>query len=98
MPEEQHSHHEEIKNILLENQRLLIENNQMLHKMRRKAFLGSLFRFVWVVGMLIATTYVYFVYVEPYVDVLKQKIAEVDQMNAQTVKIQEWYDGVRRTQ
>jgi len=97
MPPEHHEH-EEIKSILLENQRLLIENNQMLHKMRRTAFLGSLLRFIWLVFILIATAYAYLIYIAPYVDILKQKIAEIDQMNAQTEKIQEWYDSVRRAQ
>jgi hypothetical protein len=100
MPPEHHNHdgREEIKNILLENQRLLIENNQMLHKMRRTAFLGSLLRFIWLVFMLTASVYVYLVYIAPYVDTLKQKIAEIEQMNVQTEKIQDWYDTVRKAE
>jgi len=61
-PREEHA----LREILLENQRLLIENNQLLHKLRRSsvwAFWWRLISFALLIG---APFVLYYFVIEPY--------------------------------
>jgi len=47
--------------------KLVKENNQMLKKMRRDAFVGGIFKFVWWIAILFVIPYVlYTIYLQPY--------------------------------
>ncbi len=47
------SHHDEIKALILENQRLLTENNGLLKKMHRSAVRHFWFNIAWIVIFLV---------------------------------------------
>jgi hypothetical protein len=57
--------HDEIKAILLENQRLLGENNELLHKLHRKNVRDFWLRIVWFVFIVIIPLLVYQYYIKP---------------------------------
>jgi hypothetical protein len=62
----------ELKALLVENQRLLAENNALLHKMRRGALWATAFRLVWfaiILGMPIA---LYYFFLEPNFSTLER--------------------------
>jgi len=62
----------ELKALLVENQRLLTDNNALLHKMRRGALWATAFRLVWftiILGMPIA---LYYFFLEPNFSTLER--------------------------
>jgi len=59
-----------ITKILLENQRLLKENNQLIHSMRRSAKRSFWFRVIWTLVILLAPVLLYFFAIKPYVDTI----------------------------
>ncbi len=62
----------ELKALLVENQRLLAENNVLLHKMRRSALWATIFRLAWfavIIGMPIA---LYYLFLEPNIESLRR--------------------------
>ena len=89
--------HEEIKKLLVENQRLLLENNQMLHKMRRSAFLGTIFRIVWFLVILGVPVYLYFSYVKPNMDNLLGKYNALEEAAQNSTVFKDWYNSLQGT-
>jgi len=57
---------EQMKEMMIENKRLLAENNELLHKMYRTAWWSFLFRIAWFFIILGAPFLVYYYLVEPY--------------------------------
>jgi hypothetical protein len=57
----------EIKALLVENQRLLLENNQLLHALHRKNVRDFWLRILWIVGMLVVPMIIYYIYIAPLV-------------------------------
>lgn len=73
--------------ILLENQRLLKENNQLIHSMRRAAKRAFWFRVIWTAVIILVPILFYFLVAKPYVDAitsLRNDSTEVfmDQLNS----------------
>ncbi len=62
--------HDEIKELLLENQRLLKENNELLLGMRRSARWAFAFRVLWFAMILGAPIALYYLLLEPNIDSL----------------------------
>ena len=58
--------HEQIKELMTENKRLLTENNMLLHKMYRAAWWSFAFRVVWFFVLIGAPFIVYYYLMEPY--------------------------------
>lgn len=58
-------HDNDVKSILLENQRLLLENNEMLKTMRRRANIGLVYKIITIVVFLILPLYVYYTFLMP---------------------------------
>jgi predicted PurR-regulated permease PerM len=86
----------EIKQLLQENQRLLIENNQMLHRMRRSSLIAALFRFLWFLILLGSIGYVYFTYVRPNIESIQEKIATLEAMASSDSSVfKKWYESVK---
>lgn len=52
--------------LMLENQRLLTENNELLKKIRRAGLISFWFKIVWILIILGAPFLLYFYVVEPY--------------------------------
>lgn len=58
--------HQLLHELMLENQRLLIENNQLLHKIQRRALWSIILKITWFLIIIGAPFLVYFYIVEPY--------------------------------
>ena len=69
LPEEQDSH-QQIRQLLLENQRLLTENNQLLKKVHRNAVWTFWIRIIWICMIIGLPFVVYYFVVEPYFEAL----------------------------
>jgi hypothetical protein len=89
------SHHEKIEELLKENQRLLIENNTLLRKMRRTAIISSLLRFLWFVVLLGTGAYTYYTYIQPNLETIKAKVTELDAVMIDPSAIKGLYDDFR---
>ncbi len=89
------SNHERIEALLKENQRILIENNVLLHKMRRTAVMSSLLRFVWFLFLLGSGVYVYFTYIQPNLDSIKAEIETVRQMVPTRDAFKQFYESMK---
>ncbi len=59
------SEHQELKEILIENQRLLVENNQMLKKQHAKNKRDFWLKLVWFFFILVAPTIFLYWYIMP---------------------------------
>jgi hypothetical protein len=55
-----------IHDLLLENQRLLTENNQLLHKIQKRAMWSLVLKVAWFLIIIGAPFLVYYYFVEPY--------------------------------
>ena len=89
--------HTDIKELLKENQRLLIENNEILRRMRRNSIISSVLRFLWFVIVVSVPIYVYFNYIQPNWENLKEKIDNLEQVTSEfggaTDGAKEWFDS-----
>ncbi len=86
----------EIKQLLQENQRLLFENNQMLHRMRRTTIIASLFRFVSFLIVIGSIGYVYFTYVRPNIESIQAKISTLEAMASSDSSVfKKWFDSIK---
>lgn len=65
-----HDAFEQIKSLMLENQRLIIENNQLLKKMNRRSIIGFWFRLLWTLFIIGLPFVLYFYVLEPYFESL----------------------------
>jgi hypothetical protein len=85
------SDQELIKKLLEENHRLLEDNNKLLHKMRRAAQWGMVFRLIWLVVIFGAPFYFYMNYILPNMGTIQKNIGILDQLNVGNSQMQEWY-------
>ena len=85
----------EIKSLLRENQRLLIENNQLLKGMRRSSIIGTIFRVIWFTILLGVPVYIYFTYIQPNWDNLKAKVDNLEQVTTELDGAKEWFDSLK---
>ncbi len=69
-----HQDHDTIEKLMVENQRLLAENNLILKKLQRGATWGFWFRIVWIAVLLGLPFVTYFYFVAPYTDNLESII------------------------
>ena len=58
--------------ILRQTLELTRENNKILHRMRRSAFIGSILRIVWLAVIIGLPVYIYFVFLQPYLTSLNE--------------------------
>jgi hypothetical protein len=79
-----------IQEAIRETLRLTRENNQMLHTMRRHAFLGGLIKFVIYLLLLIAPIWFYMTYLSNSVDTL---ITELNKVEGTTSAAQTQFTG-----
>ncbi len=86
--------HDLIKKLLLENQRLLEDNNKLLHKMRRSAQIGLIFRIIWFVIIFAAPFYFYITYIQPNFEALQEKTNFLEQFNSENSQLGEWYKNL----
>jgi hypothetical protein len=72
----------EIKKLILENQRLLVENNLLLRKMRRSAIITSIFRTIWFLILIGGPIAFYYYYVAPNLEAISGRISELEQASS----------------
>jgi hypothetical protein len=60
----------ELKALMRENQRLLMQNNQLLHSLKRQAVWGFWLRIVWYTILIGAPFVLYYFVLEPYFTIL----------------------------
>lgn len=58
--------HQQLNELVLENQRLLTENNQLLRKMNKRTVISFWFRVLWFFIIIGAPFVLYFSVIEPY--------------------------------
>ncbi len=81
-----------VKQLLEENKRLLIENNLLLRKMRRREVISSVLRIVtWVIffGFIY---YSYTNFIKPNLENLEEKIQALEKIGVETESIKEFMD------
>lgn len=61
---------QQIRELILENQRLLTENNQLLKKMNRRSVIGFWLRLAWFLFILGIPFVLYFYVIQPYFESL----------------------------
>ncbi len=66
----EHDDHKKMEEFLLENQRLLAENNELLKKIHRNAMVALWIRIIWAVVIIGLPFVVYFYVIEPYFNAL----------------------------
>jgi hypothetical protein len=70
-------------NLLRETYRLAKENNEMLHRMRRSAFVGGIVKFILYALLLLVPIWFYMTYLNGTVQVLIQDLNRVEGVNTQ---------------
>ncbi len=68
--------------VLQEMYRLTKENNRMLHKMRRNAFWGGIFKVIFWAAMLLVPIWLYLSYLAPVVDDMMQTVQQIQGTSA----------------
>lgn len=58
--------HQLLHELMLENQRLLTENNQLLKKMNRRSILSFWIKIIWLLFIIGAPFILYYYVIEPY--------------------------------
>ena len=84
----------EIKRLLNENLRLLNENNQLLRKMRRASAWSAIFRFLKYVIIIGVAVYVYFQYVAPNSDKIKDSVNYVKELSHSVMEMKAMYEAM----
>ncbi len=98
-PENENSN-ESLRVLILENQRLLTENNQILRQMRRSNRLTMIFRVLWVTFIIAASYYTYAVYIKPNVEMVQSKLDEIEAVTGEVTKesgkVKSFFDAVMK--
>jgi len=84
-----------VKKLLAENHRLLLENNQLLKKLRRGSIVSSVFRVVWFFILLAIPFYLYFAYIQPNWQNLMGKVDRLEQVTLEMSSVKQWFDGIK---
>lgn len=82
--------HEELKRLLLENQKLLTDNNRLLRKMRRDAIVGVVFKLIWLALMIGLPFYLYFYFIEPTLGPLQEQMSLFKQLTGSDLDSGTW--------
>jgi len=71
--------------------RLAKDNNAMLHRMRRNAFLGGVIKFIfYILVLVVAPLWIYATYLSPILD---RAMETIDQVQGTSVKAQTQFQG-----
>ncbi|MBP9836390.1 MAG: hypothetical protein KBC78_00985 [Candidatus Pacebacteria bacterium] len=84
----------EIKALLRENQRLLVENNQLLRQMRKGTIIATIFRLIWFVIVIFIPLYIYFYYIAPNWENIKQQLENLEAMTAEMEGANSWFESL----
>jgi hypothetical protein len=85
----------ESNEMLRETYRLSLENNKMLHKMRRNAFWGGIIKFAfYFLILVVAPLWLYSAYLAPLVQSVQDTVSQVEGTNA---KVQAQFGSLQDT-
>jgi len=84
---------QQIKNLLLENQRLLAENNSLLKKMNRRSVLGFWFRLLWSLALIAIPFLFYFYYIEPRLQSFSSSFELFEKKVPDISSLKQWYQS-----
>jgi ABC-type Fe3+ transport system permease subunit len=82
--------HEDLRQLMLENQKLLVENNKLLKKMRRGAIIGFVFRILWLVIIFGLPFYLYLSFVQPNMGVIQEQASLLKQLTGSDFNPESW--------
>ena len=82
----------QIETLLRENQRLLVENNQLLRQMRRGTIIATIFRIVWFAFVIAVPVYLYFNYIEPNWENIQKQLENLETMTAKIDGANSWLE------
>lgn len=86
------SDHDTLKALLLENQKVLIENNQYLKKLYRHLLWGFWFRIVGWVFLLGLPVIAYYYLLEPYISVVSGSMPTLEGSVNELREFRSWYE------
>lgn len=86
---------DDIRELLKENQRLLLENNTLLRRMRRNSIIGTVFRLLWLLFIVALLFYTYFNYIKPNWENLQAKIENLEKINLEMDGAKDWLESVK---
>ena len=96
--------HQDIHDLLIENQKLLAQNNKLLKKMNRRSTLAMWGKFIWILIILGIPFAAYYYYIGPYltelnnsINVVQNKIQGLSDIPA-IDKFKEMYNSVQGSQ
>ena len=84
-----------IEELILENQRLLAENNTLLKKMNRRSVLGFWFRLLWSLALIAIPILFYFYYIEPRLESFSSSFEKFEQNVPDISGLKQWYQSVQ---
>ncbi|MCB9815339.1 hypothetical protein H6789_02570 [Candidatus Nomurabacteria bacterium] len=87
--------HQLLQELLLENQRLLTENNQIIKKLNRRSIWSFWFRVVWFLIIIGAPFLVYFYIIEPYFTSLGSSFATFQTGLQEVPGWKQFYEAMR---
>lgn len=88
--------HEDIRQLLLENQKLLTENNKLLRKMRRDAVVGFIFRILWLAIIFGLPFYFYFYFIQPNLGSIQEQASLLKQLTGGDFDSESWFSFFNR--
>ncbi len=85
--------------LLRETYRLTLENNKILHKMRRSAFFGRIFTLLFYALLIVAPLWLYVQYMAPIVEKMLQTVQQIQgtgaQAQAEFASFQELFEQIQ---
>lgn len=85
-----------LKALLVENQRLLRENNTLLRKMRRSARWAFAFRMLWFAMLLGVPVALYYFLLEPNLQTLERSYSILQMGTEDMIGMREFFDSFER--
>ena len=82
--------HEDLRQLMLENQKLLVENNKLLKKMRRDAVIGFIFRILWLMIMFGLPFYLYLYFIQPNMGAIQEQASLLKQLTGGNLNPESW--------
>ena len=94
MPPDNKTEREQLHELLLENQKLLAENNQLLKKMNRRSVLAFWLRILWFAFIIAAGYYLYVHVLAPYLSSLDTSFQELKEGLQDVPGWKQFYEAV----
>jgi Fe2+ transport system protein B len=95
MNPENHQDHEKMQRLLLENQKLMAENNEILKKMQRNAAVSMWLRIIWFLFIIGLPFVVYFYVIQPYFDALGSSFGTFQEGLQEIPGWKQFYESIR---